>query len=87
MESMLLFDILLFDHILDLIFLVGLPRWVSGKDSTCNSGDTWFGKIPWRRKWHPTPVFLPGKSHGQRNLAGYSPSGCRRVGRDLVTKR
>ena len=30
-------------------------------------------KIPWRRKWQPTPVFLPGKSHGQRNLAGYSP--------------
>ena len=33
------------------------------------------GKIPWRRKWQPTPVFLPGKSHGQRNLAGYSPWG------------
>ena len=28
---------------------------------------------PWSRKWHPTPVFLPGKFHGQRNLAGYSP--------------
>ena len=35
----------------------------------------WFGKIPWRRKWQPTPVFLPGKSHGQRSLAGYSPWG------------
>ena len=33
----------------------------------------WVGKIPWRRKWQPTPVFLPGKSHGQRSLAGYSP--------------
>ena len=33
------------------------------------------GKIPWRRQWQPTPVFLPGKSHGQRNLAGYSPWG------------
>ena len=33
------------------------------------------GKIPWRRKWPPTPVFLPGKSHGQRSLAGYSPCG------------
>ena len=33
------------------------------------------GKIPWRRKWHPTPVFLPGKSHGQRSLVGYSPWG------------
>ena len=33
----------------------------------------WVGKIPWRRKWQPTPVFLPGKSHGQRSLVGYSP--------------
>ena len=33
------------------------------------------GKIPWRRRWPPTPVFLPGKSHGQRNLVGYSPWG------------
>ena len=32
--------------------------------------DPWVGKIPWRRKWHPTLVFLPGKSHGQRSLAG-----------------
>ena len=35
----------------------------------------WAGKIPWRRAWEPTPVFLPGEFHGQRNLAGYSP-GC-----------
>ena len=35
--------------------------------------DPWVRKIPWRRKWQPTPVFLPGKSHGQRNLKGYSP--------------
>ena len=35
--------------------------------------DSWVGKIPWRRKWHPTPVLLPGESHGQRSLAGYSP--------------
>ena len=35
--------------------------------------DFWVKKIPWRRKWQPTPVFLPGKSHGQRSLAGYSP--------------
>ena len=33
----------------------------------------WFGKSPWRRKWQPTPVFLPGKSHGWRNLEGYRP--------------
>ena len=37
-------------------------------------------KIPWRRKWQPVPVFLPGKSHGQRSLAGYSPGGSQRVG-------
>ena len=33
----------------------------------------WVGKIPWRREWQPTPVFLPGESHGQRSLEGYSP--------------
>ena len=37
----------------------------------------WVRKILWRRKWQPTPVFLPGKSHGQWNLAGYSPKGCK----------
>ena len=36
---------------------------------------SWGRKIPWRRKWQPTPVFLPEKSHGQRSLAGYSPWG------------
>ena len=35
--------------------------------------DPWVRKILWRRKWQPTPVFLPGKSHGQRSLAGYTP--------------
>ena len=38
--------------------------------------DSWVEKIPWRRKWQPTPVFLPGESHGQRSLAGYSPWSC-----------
>ena len=37
--------------------------------------DPWVGKIPWRRAWQPTPVFLPGESHGQRSLEGYSPQG------------
>ena len=37
--------------------------------------DLWVRKIPWRRKWQPTPVFLPGKPHGQRSLASYSPWG------------
>ena len=35
--------------------------------------DPWVGKIPWRRAWQPTPVFLPEKCHGQSSLAGYSP--------------
>ena len=37
----------------------------------------WVGKVPWSRKWQPTPVFLPGKFKGQRSLAGYSPWGCK----------
>ena len=68
----------------------GLPRWLSGKKIyryryryryACQCRrcgfDTWVGKIPWRRKWLPTSVFLPGKSHGQSNLVGYSPWGCK----------
>ena len=50
------------------------------KDQPVSAGDeglmqetTWVGKIPWRRRaWQPTPVFLPGKSHEQRSLAGCS---------------
>ena len=55
-----------------------LPRWSSGKESTCQwrrGFDPQAGKIPWSRKWQPSPVFLPGFSHGQRSLAGYSPWG------------
>ena len=37
--------------------------------------DPWVGKIPWRRTWYPTLVFLPGESLGQRSLVGYSPQG------------
>ena len=37
--------------------------------------DPWVRKIPWRKAWEPIPVFLPGESHGQRSLAGYSPQG------------
>ena len=55
---------------------------VSGKEPICqcrrcqiHGFDPWVGNIPWRRKWKPTPVFLPGESHGQRSLGGYSPRG------------
>ena len=41
--------------------------------------DPWGGKIPWRRKWKPTPVFLPEKSYGERSMAGYSPWGCKEL--------
>ena len=57
----------------------GLPKWLSGKESTCqcrrHGFDPWVRKIPWSRKWQPTPVFLPGEFHEQRNLVGYSPWG------------
>ena len=39
----------------------------------------WVRKIPWRRAWQPTPLFLPGESHGQRSLAGYNPWGRREL--------
>ena len=39
--------------------------------------DPWVEKIPWGRKWQPTPIFLPGESHGWKRLAGYSPWGCK----------
>ena len=47
----------------------------------------WVRRIPWRRKWQPTPVFLPGKSHGWKSLAGYSPWGQRRARHNLETKQ
>ena len=54
----------------------------SGKEPACQGRrckrcrfESWVGKILWRRKWQPTPVFLLGKFHGQRSLAGYSPRG------------
>ena len=52
------------------------------KVSAYNAGDPgliseWVGKIPWRRKWQPTPVLLPRKSHGRRSLVGYIPWGCK----------
>ena len=59
----------------------GLPGGSVVKTPLANAGDKrcrfdpWIRKTPWRRKWSPTPVFLPGKSHGQRSLVGYSPRG------------
>ena len=65
--------------------------WLSGKESACQCRrrrfDPWVRKIPWRRAWQPTPVFVPGESHGQRNLVCYLQSiGSRRVRHDSVTR-
>ena len=43
------------------------------------------GRSPWRRKWQPTPVFLPGESHGKRSLAGYRPQDCKESDTSEVT--
>ena len=62
--------------------MLGFPGSTGGKEPTCQSRrnkrcgySRWVGKIPWKKAWPPTPVFLPGESHGQRSLAGYSPWG------------
>ena len=58
---------------------MGFPGGSEVKASAWNAGDPgfnpWVGKIPWRRKWQPTPIFLPGESHGWRSLVGYSSRG------------
>ena len=61
---------------------LGLPRWLSSKESTCQCRrrrrygfDLLIRKIPWRRKLQPTPAFLPEKSHGWRGPVGCSPWG------------
>ena len=51
------------------------PPAIRGDWGLIPGSDPWVRKIPWRRKWQPAPVILPGKSHGQRSLAGYNPWG------------
>ena len=70
----------------------GSKGGTSGKEPACQRRrrkrckfDPWFGKIPWRRPWHLTLVCLPGESHGQRNLAGYSPRGHKELDMTEVT--
>ena len=66
------------------------PWWHSGKETACQSRRCGFnprvGRTPWRMELPPTPIFLPGKSHGQRSLGNYSPWGPKRIGHDLVTR-
>ena len=66
----------------DLLFSIyDFPGGSDNKSVCLQSGrprfNLWVRKILWRRKWQPTAVFLPGKSHGRKSLAGYSPWGCR----------
>ena len=64
-----------------MIFYIRYMMDFPGEESACQCRrhrfNPWVGKIPWRRKWQLIPVFLPGKSHGQRSLVGYSPWGCK----------
>ena len=73
------------------LFPDGYSQWLSSEESTCQCRryrfDTCVRKIPWRRKWQPTAVFLSGKSHGQRSLVAYIPWGHKKVGHDLATKQ
>ena len=58
--------------------VISMKLGSDGKESTCQCRqgfDPWVRKIPWRREWLPSPVFLPGESHGQRSLMGYNPYG------------
>ena len=63
--------------------LLGTSQVAPVKNTPANAGDKrlvfhpWVGKIPWKRAWQPSPVFLLGESHGQRSLAGYSPWSCK----------
>ena len=63
---------------------LGLPRWHSGREPTCQSRrhkkcgfNPWVKEIPWRKKWQPTWIFLPVKSHGWESMADYSSWGCK----------
>ena len=65
---------------------MGFPGGASSKEPGCQCKrykrggfDPWVKKIPWTKAWQPTPVFLPGESHGQRSLLGYSPWDCKQL--------
>ena len=70
---------------------MGFPGGSAVKKTPANAGDMrrgfcpWVRKVPWRRAWQPTPVFLPGESHGQRSLVGYSPWGHKKLDMTEVT--
>ena len=70
-----------------------LPRWLGDKESACQCRShrrcrfhSWVGKVPWRQKWQPTPVFLPGESPWTEEPGGLPSMGSQRVGHNLATK-
>ena len=90
LESLLsLLSTICYNYLLQIYLSLGKPCFPSGascKESDCQwrrhkrlRFDPWVGKIPWRRKWQPTPIFLTGKFHGQRRLVGYSAWGCKEL--------
>ena len=68
-------------HIKKSIHFYRLPWWLSGKECSCqcrrHAFDPWVGKILWKRKWPPTPEFLPEEYDRQRSPVGYGPWGCK----------
>ena len=67
--------------------MVKNPHANAGDIRDVGLDDPWVGKFPWRRAWQPTPVLLPGESHGQRSLVGYSPLGLKESDRTEATWR
>ena len=71
---------------------VAFPGGPSGKELSCqcrrlmiHEFSPWIRKVPWRRAWQPTPVFLPGESQGPGSLVGYGPKGCKESDTTEVT--
>ena len=79
---------------LDIFFSMFKLSWcLSGKEYACQyrrhkrcEFNPWVGKMPWRRAWQPSPIFLPGESHGERSLVGYSPWGHKESDKAEVTQ-
>ena len=72
---------------------LGFPGGASGKEPACQCRrcksrrfNPWVRKMPWRRTQQPTPTFLPGESHGQRSLVGYSSQGHKELDTTEVTE-
>ena len=80
------FSILVYNRLFNSVYIGFLGGSPSDKESACQHRGCkrlkvkpWVGTIPWSRKWHPTPVSLPGECHGQRSLVDYSPWGCKEM--------